>query len=399
MHSILRPCLLTLGLSLLATQAGAQESIDPIKALVQQYESLSDKERITFLQSIALIGAQKSTQQPTLELATPAPASPVITPPVTSLPLPTAVSGPISANAATNSALEASKLLVSDPDPKEPAPQVEAKPQPEKTTTLVELPLAEPVTPAQDGEIQQAEPPKPVPLLAMPQARPTHLPPPPPPSPLPEATPTPTIEPPSAPQAPQSKPQPIKTSEPEPASQGIPLRVIVSHQMDYSFGRSDNPNNSVFALLLPEYQQKLSSTNTKIQVDDLRNEAINFYANNLEKELGDCGYQVLRHNDATPNPNRTAYTLETGIQRIVINKTLFETALIGEANARLMGSTPPAGEQNGLAQVQTRSSKALTQFDNANQRATELRTNLGQIIEQLSAQISNKLCSGKPSKI
>lgn len=355
-----------LGLSLVSAQATGQEQVDPIQKLIQQYESMSDKERVSFLQAIALIGLQKaSSAQPAMPPAT---ATTTLTPPITVTPPPPTTPQPEPTPAQT---------------PQAPA-NLEAMP-PDKPVTTVQITLPEPTEPQPDADIQAAVAPAPAKLLVMPQPTPLAN------SPATTAEP---VAPVAVTTAPSTSTLPTQVSEPTIEQIAtIPvgtkaIRVIASQQMDYGFSGSNNPSNSVFGLLLPEYQQKLNNSGAKIEIDDLRKETINFYVTSLEGKISDCGYQIVKSDDAASvkdNPLK----LETGIQRMIINKTLFETALIGEANAKVTNN------QQELSSIQTRSTKALPQFDNLSQRSSELKNSLSQTIEQLSNQVASKICSLK----
>lgn len=378
-----------LGFFLISAQATGQEQVDPIQKLIQQYESMSDKERVSFLQAIALIGLQKaSSAQPAIPPTKPTTTPTTITPPLTVTPPPPTTpqpeptpTQPPQAPANLEAPAHTPALAPSTSLPPTPS---EATP-PDKPVTTVQITLPEPTEPQPDADIQAAVAPAPAKLLVMPQTTPTAN------SPATTAEP---VAPVAVTTAPLASTLPTQVSEPaieQPAT--IPvgtkaIRVIASQQMDYGFTGSNNPSNSVFGLLLPEYQQKLNNSGAKIEIDDLRKETINFYVTSLEGKISDCGYQIVKSNDAA-SVKDTPLKLETAIQRIVINKTLFETALIGEANAKVTNN------QQELSSIQTRSTKALPQFDNLSQRSSELKNSLSQTIEQLSNQVASKICSLK----
>lgn len=415
-----------LGLTLLSPHSFSQEQIDPVHKLIQQYETMSDKERVSFLQAIALIGIKKSDAPqtsaepvfaksptalpPTAEPPPPAPfvpvsiASPapnptpapiqtqpsaVLAPPIvspTTTPSPTVAAEPITSidsNPQPISKAQATVDVASAPTSPILEPQPAVSPPSEKPQTTVQISLPEPTEPHPDAEIQSAVAPAPAILIEMPQPRrPVNL--------------SADASEPAAPivmAAAQSTPTEfsnVKTEQTttQPSTNlghKKSIRVIASQQMDYAFSGTSNPSNSVFGLLLPEYQQKLNNAGAKIDIDDLRNETINFYISSLEDKISDCGYQVLKNDDPIPIQSNTPLNLETGVQRIVINKTLFETALIGEANAKLSNDQQ---ETN----VQARSAKALAQFDNLTQRSSELKTALTLSIKALANEIANKIC-------
>ncbi|MGV0954186.1 MAG: hypothetical protein ACOYBR_07725 [Fluviibacter sp.] len=416
-----------LGLTLLSPHSFSQEQIDPVHKLIQQYETMSDKERVSFLQAIALIGIKKSDAPqtsaepvfaksptalpPTAEPPPPAPfvpvsiASPapnptpapiqtqpsaVLAPPIvspTTTPSPTVAAEPITSidsNPQPISKAQATVDVASAPTSPILEPQPAVSPPSEKPQTTVQISLPEPTEPHPDAEIQSAVAPAPAILIEMPQPRrPVNL--------------SADASEPAAPivmAAAQSTPTEfsnVKTEQTttQPSTNlghKKSIRVIASQQMDYAFSGTSNPSNSVFGLLLPEYQQKLNNAGAKIDIDDLRNETINFYISSLEDKISDCGYQIVK-NDEPISTQAIPLHLETGIQRIVINKTLFETAMIGEASAKLFS------EQHVLTSVQTRSSRALTQYVNLLQRSSELKTTLTQTIEALTNQVADKICS------
>lgn len=371
-----------LGLSLISAQAMGKEQLDPVQTLIQQYESMSDKERVSFLQAIALIGLQKASSA---QAATPDTLTPpiTITPPTPTTPQPEPKSAQTPQAPANLEAPAHTPALA--PSTSLPTTTSEATP-PDKPVTTDQITLPEPTEPQPDADIQAAVAPAPAKLLVMPQ-------------PTPPANPAATIAEPVVPVAvttvPSTSTLSTQVSEPtieQPAI--IPvgttaIRVIASQQMDYGFSGSNDPSNSVFGLLLPEYQQKLNNAGAKIEVDDLRKETINFYISSLEHKISDCGYQVTTSNSES-SAKDTDLQLDTGIQRIVINKTLLETALIGEANAKLTAN------KQELSISKAKSTQALTQFENASQRSAELKARLGQVIEQLSTQVATKLCKVKP---
>lgn len=367
-----------LGLNLISAQAMGQEHLDPVQKLVQQYESMSDKERVSFLQTIALIGLQRtpSAQPATATLAPPL----AVTPPPAATPQPDLTPAQTPKVAAS---FEAPPPIALAPSTSLP-PTSEATPL-EKPVTTVQITLPEPTEPLPDVDIQSAVAPAPAKLLAMPQ-------------PIPQTNLLATTDEPvgslAVISAPSDSTPPTQVFEPaisQPATKSVStksIRVIASQQINYGYSESNNPSNSVFGLLLPEYQQKLNNEGIKIEIDDLRRETINFYVTSLESKISDCGYQIVKISDAA-TAKETPFQLETGIQRIVINKTMFETALIGEANAKLTIN------QQELSSIQTRSTKELPLFDNPAQRTSELKNKLSQTIEQLSNQVASKICSVK----
>lgn len=423
---------------MISAQACGQEQANPVQKLIQQYEAMPDKERVAFLQAIALIGIQKpptgqpvvSTQEvsaspqvqtpgsevaspisnaasaavqapPTVTNAIKTPNPPVappaeISPPIVLKESPTKVdvaaqsahAAPAQTQLETNT--PAPVLLTTPaltPTSAIPISTEDAK-SPDKSVTTVQITLPEPSEPNPDDDIQAAASPAPSKLLDMP-TQPT-------PSPnlaastdnsvnavaIAAVTPPPTS-------VVLQTPEPIIAQQTKTIENVKTVHVIASQQIDYGFAGSNNPASSVFGLLLPEYQQKLSNSGVKIEVDDLRNETINFYVTSLEGKISNCGYQVTTNVDASQDKEK-ALQLDTGIQRIVINKTLFETALIGEANAKLI-----LNNQN-LSIIHSRATKGLKQFDNASLRTSELKTTLGLVIEELSTQVANKLCKSKP---
>lgn len=428
-----------LGISLISAQACGQEQANPVQKLIQQYEAMPDKERVAFLQAIALIGIQKppsaqpvvSAQEvsaspqvhttgselaslpnnpaqaavqgpPTVANAPTTPNPPAV--PLAKISLPTVLeeSSPTvdvasqSAQGAPAAAQLQAKTFAPALVPAPGLTQTSALPistedakSPDKPVTTVQITLPEPAEPNPDDDIQAVAPPAPSKLLDMP-TQPT-------PSPslatsadksvnteaIAAVTPTPSS-------VAAQTPEPIIAQHTKTIENLKTVRVITSQQMEYGYPGSTNPTNSVFGLLLPEYQQKLNNSGVKIEIDDLRKETIKFYVTSLEGKITDCGYQVTTNTDASPAVG-TALQLDTGIQRIVINKTLFETAMIGEANATLSANS------QDLSIIQSRATKALKQFDNASLRTGELKTNLGLVIEELSTQVANKLCKAKPN--
>lgn len=428
-----------LGISLISPQAWGQEQANPVQNLIQQYEAMPDKERVAFLQAIALIGIQKpptaqpvvSTQEvsvspqvktPGSEVASPAsnaasaavqapptvanapttPNSPAV--PLAKISLPTVLeeSSPTVdvASQSAQGAPAAAQLQANTFAPAiAPAPgltptsalpiSTEDAKLTDKSETTVQITLPEPTEPKPDDDIQAGAPPAPSELLDMP-TQPAL-------SPNLAASADRSVNtvaiaagtPPAGSAAAQT-PEPIIAQQTKTIENLKTVRVITSQQMEYGYPGSTNPANSVFGLLLPEYQQKLNNSGVKIEIDDLRNETINFYVTSLEGKITDCGYQVTTNTDTSPAVG-TTLQLDTGIQRIVINKTLFETAMIGEANATLYSNS------QDLSIIQSRATKALKQFDNASLRTGELKTTLGLVIEELSTQVANKLCKAKPN--
>lgn len=372
-----------LGLALLSSHAFGQEQVDPVQKLIKHYEAMSDKERVTFLQAIALIGLKKSEALQTpaeLEVLNGQPAR---LPPTETLPPATSVPASIANPQSIPQAQVPVILESASPSPiVEPQPVV--APPSEKPRTNVDINLPEPTDPHPDAEIQAAVAPTPTKLLNMPQptppanlsidasesAAPVVI------AAVAKSTSTELSN--------QNAEQTITRPSTNPGHKKS-IRVIASQQIDYAFSGSSNPANSVFGLLLPEYQQKLNNAGVKIEIDDLRIEAINFYISSLESKISDCGYQVVK-NDDPASTQVSPLQLETGIQRIVINKTLFETALIGEANAKL------SNKQQVLSSVQARSTKALTEYDNLAQRSSELKIALTQSVGELTNQVANKIC-------
>ena len=171
------------------------------------------------------------------------------------------------------------------------------------------------------------------------------------------------------------------------------IRLVTTQKTAYTFGGSENPNHTVFSLLLPEYNQKISDPNRKITADELRDEAINFYMSGLEQELTGCGYQVISGLE-TPSEN-SLYLLETGINRIVINKTLLETSLIGEATARFTPDGPTAQDIEPVGIIKARTVQEISSVDQEGPK-NALKSALGTVISQLSKQVSDKLCLIRP---
>lgn len=428
-----------LSISLISAQACGQEQANPVQKLIQLYEAMPDKERVAFLQAIALIGIQKTPTAQPLMSAQEVSASPQVltTGPEVESPSknpapgavqepPTIANAPITPNPP---AVPPAKILLPTVL-EESAPKVDVASQsargvpapaqlqtntfapalvpaagitptsalpissedaksPDKSVTTVQITLPEPTEPKPEDDIQAASPPAPSKLLDMPT------------QPTPSlnlaasadksvtAVAIAAVTPPPTSVAVQT-PEPIIVQQTKTIENVKTVHVIASQQIDYGFGGSNNPASSVFGLLLPEYQQKLKNADVKIEVDDLRNETINFYVSNLEGKISNCGYQVTTNIDV-PSAKETALQLDTGIQRIVINKTLFETALIVEANAKLTANN------QDLSITKARVAKALTQFESGSQRTGELKTTLSLVIEELSTQVANKICKAKPN--
>lgn len=416
-----------LGLALLSSHTFGQEQQYSVQKLIQQYEAMSDKERVTFLQAIALIGFKKSdSPQPPAESMVPKSEPALLSPAEVSSPAPS-VSAPI-VSAAPNQTPDPTQTLpvaviaalLESPPTTTPSPTVMSEPTTnvffnpqsilqaqapavlemapplpvivsppvallllDKPQTTAQSTLAESTYPHPDSEIQLAVAPAPAKLLEMPQSKPqANL------SADASEPATPVII--AAAQSTSTELLNQKTEQTTVKSYANvghkkSLRIITSRLIDYAFTGSGNPASSVFGQLLPEYQQKLNNSGVKIEIDDLLNETINFYITKLESKISDCGYKVFKNDDQAPI-QVTPLQLETGIQRIVINKTLFETALIGEANAKL------SSNQQELTSVQAHSSKALTQYANSAQRSSELKTALTQSVEELTNQVATKIC-------
>ncbi|WP_211149010.1 hypothetical protein [Fluviibacter phosphoraccumulans] len=169
------------------------------------------------------------------------------------------------------------------------------------------------------------------------------------------------------------------------------IRVVEKTKLENRTSQSRALDDSVFFLLLDDYNQKIADPLQKIQAHDLRNESINFYIHLIREQLGKCGYDVL--SDQTP-PEESAnqLELETNLTRIAVNKTLLETAVTGEAAAKL---SLLRAEQGRLEErsVTARAAQSISGAGDTSARTNEIKSALEIIISQLSNQIAEKICS------
>ncbi len=185
----------------------------------------------------------------------------------------------------------------------------------------------------------------------------------------------------------------VTTPVPEQSSQTRSkdlIRLIVKPQSQGAV-----PDNSVFYLLLDNYNQKISDPLQKIQAQDLRNEAIKFYIDRLKQQLGNCGYEIVSDQPQSKESARNL-ELETGLTRIVVNKTLLETAVIGEATTKVTMLVPENTQQEVRAVTNVRAAQTLSGSVDKSERTHELKSALGGVISQLSDQIAEKICSIRP---
>lgn len=154
-------------------------------------------------------------------------------------------------------------------------------------------------------------------------------------------------------------------------------------------------DNSVFYLLLDNYNQNIIDPSQKIQAQDLRNEAINFYIEHLKQQLGNCDYDVVS-DDPQAKELASDLQLETDLTRIAVNKTLLETAVIGEATAKITQPYPENTQPKIRTVAHARATQSLSGSGNHSELVNQLKSALGAVISQLSDQIAEKICSIRP---
>jgi len=180
------------------------------------------------------------------------------------------------------------------------------------------------------------------------------------------------------------------TKETEPHKQAS-IRLIADPKISYS-ARDANPvSQSIFSKLLKEYKRKIDDNDKQIAEEDLANEALRFYISAVQKDLEFCGFSV----DASANhePSKEAMpVVETGISRIIINKTLFETSVVGEARASISAGTADVNTPGKLTVIKAAAAQSLDISNEQGDNLGPLKIALGATIEKLSAQVSEKLC-------
>ena len=185
----------------------------------------------------------------------------------------------------------------------------------------------------------------------------------------------------------------VTTPVPEQSSQTRSKDLIRLIAKPQSQGAAKD--NSVFYLLLDNYNQKIINPLQKIQAQDLRDEAISFYIEHLKQQLGNCDYDVVS-DDPQTKELASDLQLETDLTRIAVNKTLLETAVIGEATAKITQPNPESIQPEIRTVIHARATQSLSGSGNHSELVNQLKSALGAIISQLSDQISEKICSIRP---
>ena len=315
----------------------AQNQTASIQNMVQQYEALTTADRIIFLQRIVMIGFQPPAQAKVLPNAQRPPAGPEITTP-----------------------------------PAHPKVQSIEHPEP---TPLPQNSIAHDDTKSSEDNLNKTE------LAALktggesvdePQV-------------IPEAD-IAIAEPATNMEASLAEPKDIEAHKPG------AIRLIADPKISYSFGNKNYVRPSIFSQLLNEYSSKLAEKNNRITEEDLANEALGFYISAVRKDLEGCGFSV--DTTAIHEPSKEAVPIvETGISRIVVNKTLFETSVVGEAQASVISKADGAEAPDKLIVIKVGAAQSINSTNGDGGSLDSLKSALGGAIEKLSAQVSEKLCN------
>lgn len=171
------------------------------------------------------------------------------------------------------------------------------------------------------------------------------------------------------------------------------LQVTLIPSMTYSFSDNHQDTFNIFTPLSNEYNRRFGDQSKRINEDDIKNEALKFFVTEIEQQLDRCGYQIVLQSDIEQNPLHDL--LQTGINRIVINKTLFETSVIGEGFARIE-TVRPSEKPVIQSLINVRAVQNISDTVDKKQQYEEIKYALDALISKLSVQITKQLCQIKP---